>query len=226
MATAGPLIATRTSHREVLHDESFTSVRLAIVAYPRTASVVIQTLADRLLAESGRTLRTHDPLLIRTLVEYQVPVLIPIRDPRESILSWSVYNDDPIEGRFLQARCHSYLAWAREVRRLSRRFPVHSVALQVFASDPQGVLHVIVGGSLETESPSEADLAAIFEDLDTFDTSPVNQQHISSESRERMKNAYRPLLASARIDRLMRRAADLNDDILACSAYVPGRTQE
>lgn len=225
MATAGPLVSAKPSIDEAPSARQLASARLAIVAYPRTGSVVMQTLTDRLLAGPGSTVRSHDPLLIRSLVALDVPVLIPIRDPHDAILSWSVYNSDPIEERFLRARCHSYLAWARKVLRMSHRFPLYSVELGVFVSEPEEVLSTIVGRSMEIDPALAESLDTVLNDLATHDALPLNQQHTPSTSRERIKNTYRPLLESTRVARLMDEASAVNADILASSAYVPGWIQ-
>jgi hypothetical protein len=224
MATAGSLIAAKPSFDEALSERRLTSGRLAIVAYPRTGSVVVQTLTDHLLAEPGSTVRTHDPLLIRTLVAGEVPVLIPIRNPQDTILSWSVYNNDQIKEKSLRARCHSYIAWARKVRRLSHRYPLYSVELGVFLRNPENILATIVGRPMAINPALAGSLDTALDDLASNDASPMNQQPTPSTSRERMKDAYRPLLESARVTRLMDRASALNADILAASAYGPGST--
>lgn len=223
MATAGPLVSAKPSVDEAPSGRQLTSARLAIVAYPRTGSAVVQTLTDHLLTDPRSTVRTHDPLLIHTLVAHEVPVLIPIRDPRDTILSWSVYNSDPIEERFLRARCHSYLAWARKVLRMSHRFPLYSVTLGAFVSDPEEVLTTIVGRLIAIDASIAGTLDTVLADLAEHDASPINQQHTPSISRERIKNAFRPLLASSRVARLIDKASALNADILAASAYAPSR---
>lgn len=224
MLSLGPLIAEPPVAEEFPSPAHLKTTRLAIVSFPRTGSVFIQALTDTLLDPRGATMRTHDPLLIRTFARFRIPILIPIRDPREAILSWAVYNNDPVEVRSLRARCHSYLAWARKVLRMSHRFPLYSVELGVFVSEPEEVLSTIVSRSMEIDHALAESLDTVLNDLAPHDALPLNQQHTPSTSRERIKNAYRPLLESTRVARLMDEASAVNAEILASSAYAPSRT--
>lgn len=192
MAALGPAIAERTAINEIPSPTDLATTRLAIVAFPRTGSVFMKALADKALGEPVRTMRTHDPLLIRTLARFSIPIIIPIRDPQDTILSWSVYNSDPVRESFLVARCHSYLAWARKVLRLSHRLPLNSVSLQTFTASHGEILGQVLGYPIPTNH-SIADLERkTIEELVSNETVALNQQHLPDIGRDRLKISYQP----------------------------------
>lgn len=223
MRAVGPLVSEPPSVEELASHDNLQGTTLAIVAFPRSGSVYVQFVSERILGEQGVTLRTHDPLLIRTLTRRGVPVLLPMRNPRETILSWSIYNSDPIQESFLVARCHSYLAWARKVLRLSKRIPLYAIPLDTFIATPVEALSHIARFPIQLpDSIASLEREAVH-DLMENEESTLNQHHLPSAVREEWKLAYRPLLDSAKISRLLSSASELNSWILRASAYSPVR---
>ena len=166
---------------------------LAVVGFPRTGSTFLTTAASMW---SGAPIpHLHDPHVIPRLGRAGTPVLVPVRPPRDTVLSWSIYNGDDGSAERLRQRMETYVAWHREVLRLARAHPVIFSLFDDFTADPSTPLQRVLG---HTHPPITAEsvlsvLAAEQHDLDwTASTMP-------SEQRARQRARFEASFADPRV---------------------------
>jgi len=166
-------------------------VRFVVCGFPRTGTTYAVATLEGGLAQSETGWHTHDVLAIDSYCRAEVPVIITLRTPVDTVASWSTYHGDAPSPSHIKRRLRTYEAWHR---RLVRWLP-HSG---------------IVGLHFETlTTPPSAHVGARIRQSDaTCGIGPM-QQHLPHGDRAVLLDAHHDMTTHREVRSALESATDI-----------------
>jgi hypothetical protein len=115
-------------------------VHVVVCGFPRTGTTFMQSAVDLALLRPGSCWKNHDVLALPTYAANGLPILVPIRHPRDTVASWCLYNSDEPTSVAVRRRVRSYMAWHRELKRHLSLEHVVVIDFADFTTDPYRLL--------------------------------------------------------------------------------------
>ena len=197
---------------------------IAICAFPRTGSTYLKFAIERSIESPGAVWRTHDVLAVPQLERAGLLVLIPLRDPRSTAISWSLYNNDEPSLSRMRSRLHSYAAWHRQVARYSSHPGVRFISFDYFSREPSHALTTKfkAAGIQPTHESLASDVVAadLWEDDATHGVEP-RHTHVPSDHRAAVRADYEGLLADPKLASPLACAEALFDGLMKRAPQPP-----
>lgn len=161
---------------------------VAVCGFPRTSTTFLQDATGQVIGGAEKCWKNHDPFSIPGYIKAGLLTIIPLRDPINTISSWSLYNNDPPSISRKRSRLLAYTAWHRAVRKYAKSPRVLFVSFDSLGAASER----FVAGVRQN---NEAQLL------------PLAMQTFPSEAREKFKEPYLEILTSPI---LRRQVADAN----------------
>lgn len=190
--------------------------RVAIVGFPRTGTTFMQAAINTAFGDQAACWKNHDVLAIREFTRAGLPVFIPLRDPRDVIVSWMVYNKDAATPALTKQRIATYVAWHREALRRAQDALVTLIDLSDFERDPMPYLAPYLSSYDDPIEAPSLDSSAVATRLDQSvgeEVVSLEQKHVPSASRDALKPPYVAALASSAVAPDLSRALRLWDQM-------------
>jgi hypothetical protein len=147
----------------------------------------------------------HDVLCIPRLAAAGVSVLVPLRNPLDTVVSWSIYNHDSGDAPRLRARLHTYAAWHRKLLRIASRTPLVLARFEGFTADPSTPLQRLLG---DRRPPLTA--AAVRQQLARQEQGERwSVSRLPTDERRLERARFEDALATSSVQRLLAQASDL-----------------
>lgn len=212
VAFSGTSSSTENPSGDDLHKSG-----IAICGFPRTGSTYLKFAIERSLDSPGAVWRTHDVLSIPQLQAADLLVLVPLRDPRSTAISWSLYNSDESSRSLMQSRLRSYSAWHRQVARHTRNSGVRFLSFDYFTAQPSQALSTkfdAAGIQPKLESITSTDVAARLFDDDSAHGVEPRHTHVPSDHRATRRDDYASILDDRRLTSALSEAQALYEALL------------
>ena len=191
------------------------STPLAIVGYPRTGTTFLQFALEREMNSRGQIFKNHDAFSIGNLSLRGIPVLIPVRNPRDTCISWSFYNKDKFSRKSALRRLASYLAWHRIAHRYIAHENVFPIPFDAFSQQlgfiPNNILQKLeISSSLEVSQTTGLmnDFHSIQNDLNL----DLRVSNTPSAARQQATQSYKEIYDHLSGHRFMTKAKNLYEE--------------
>jgi hypothetical protein len=204
------------SGSENARPSDLSAARVVVCGFPRTGTTFMQQALAAVLGSSSRCWKNHDVLALPGYLEYGLPVLVPLRRPQATVVSWAIYHGDAPSAEALLRRLHAYLAWHREFRRHADDPGVRVIDFQRFSIDPAGVLERVLPEDDRADVLADVtveDIAAAVHTSNLAARLDVSHRHTPSSQRDALKADYRSVLDNRRLRGILGRATDLYEDL-------------
>ena len=206
LAFDGIRTTSETPETSTLPDLGF-----VVCGFPRTGTTYAQALLGSHLATGQRSWHTHDVLAIDSYHRAGLPVVVTLRDPIDTVASWSTYHGDTPSPTSITRRLRAYEAWHR---RLTQWVPHVSLVGMHFESFTQ------------FKSP---DVASRVNEEDKNRRLDPLQQHLPHRDRDVLLNAHRDMATHLDARRALVRAqavyshakAHIPDNSVSTALAVP-----
>ncbi len=218
---AGPLLFDRqASGTENATAADLRRVRVAVCGFPRTGTTFLQHAVGDALGNQAACWKNHDAFAATTFTDAGIPVLVPLRDPLSTIVSWSLYHHDPPSADLMRSRLAIYLAWHREIARLDQRAGLTMLDFEEFCADPGDVLATALGPSAVpsrvTEDAIERTTDLVLAENDDRDLA-INHRNVPAHERDLLKGPYLDAVRGDHVQSMLERANDVYLDLLDSS---------
>lgn len=192
---------------------------IAVIGFPRSGSTFLAFAFGHSLDEDS-VLKLHDVRAIPQLSASNVKIFVPLRNPIDTSVSWSLYNHDELSKTLALSRLKTYLAWHRILLR-KRKYPgVNIVSFDQFTEDLDPLLSAMP--ELGAPDSPTASLAA-----DQLRIELANQQAIQdvdlmsrntpTKERDRLATSYRELYQALEGHRIMKKCNAAFEEL---SSYI------
>lgn len=207
------------SQTEVPNDHDHDGVRFAVVAFPRTGSTFLMSTVA-VAGQDPETVRhTHNVFAIKRFLDAGIHVLVPVRNPLDTALSWSIYNGDDAHCLLLRSRFAAYTAWYRQALRYAGHPNLHFVDFDTFTVEPHAVveeLNLDVALRITRQHVQRA-----LNELSNEQLLDESRTHMPSDERDSLVDRYTNLLDERKIQRAQRRAQRVHARLQAQVDGVP-----
>ncbi|MBK9738975.1 MAG: hypothetical protein IPO93_05600 [Actinobacteria bacterium] len=206
----GPIAFDRgpsTSEDPALADVEMADV--AVVGFPRSGTTFMQSAISVLLDSPTACWKNHDPFTIRTFVDAGTPVLVPVREPLDAVVSLCLYHQDEPSAARMRQRIAMYTAWHREVSRQLDSPLATVVDFVHFSLDPADALTRVLGHKVPALDPALMSVEQLARDIRSANRRAgldVGQRNTPSTRREEMKAPFLRLADDPRIRAPLARA--------------------
>jgi hypothetical protein len=210
-------------------DEDLRLADLAVCGFPRTGSTFLQLAIERSLERSDSVWRNHDVLGIPGIVRAGLIVLVPLRNPVGTAISWSVYNSDVPSLGLMRSRLRSYNAWHRQALRYAEIPEVRFIRFDYFIHQPSRALaskFSIAGLDPRDASIVGRHIEVRLKDDDTVHGVEANQTHVPSEQKAALRRDYEALVTDRRLEGTLSNAQDLYESLLRLAPRPPEHLAE
>jgi hypothetical protein len=197
---------------------------IAICGFPRTGSTYLKFAIERSLETPGAVWRTHDVLAVPQLEEAELLVVVPLRDPRSTAISWSLYNNDVPALSLMRSRIHSYSAWHRQIARYAVSPAVRFLSFDYFTTEPSQALSTkfrAAGIQPRHEHIAGQDVAARLGDDDAAHGVEPRHTHVPSDHRASLRADYEALLDDPKLASPLSSAQTLFEALLRRAPKPP-----
>jgi len=205
----------KNTESERLLPQYLGSTPLAIVGYPRTGTTFLQFALEKEMNSGGQIFKNHDAFSIEYLSSRGIPVLIPVRDPRDTCISWSFYNKDKLSRKSALSRLASYLAWHRIAHQYIAHENVFSIPFIAFSQQLACIpIHILqkleISSSLDVSQTTGlmSDFHAIQNDLKL----DLRVSNTPSAARQQATESYKKIYDQLSGHRLMTKAQNLYEE--------------
>lgn len=189
---------------------------LAVVGFPRTGTTFLRYAIEQQSGKPGSVFKTHEPLIIRSIAGFQTPVLVPIRNPIDTCISWSYYNHDEPTKRMALHRLATYLAWHRILERKLALPGVQLVGFDSFTHDigrlPKSV-NLLMGLNEGSEVELTQHLLQDFTMQQEMDAQPLEFQNAPTPKRREAASRYREVFLEVTDHRIARKSFELYSEL-------------
>lgn len=205
-----------SSKNEIFCESLRPQTSLAVIGFPRTGTTFLQYAIEQQSGKPGSVFKTHEPLSIRSIAGFQIPVLVPIRNPIDTCISWSYYNHDEPTQRMALHRLATYLAWHRILERKLALPGVHLVGFDSFTHDI-GRLPKSVNSLMGLSEGSKVDLThhllENFTMKQQIDAQPLAFQNAPTTMRKDAAAKYRDVFLEVTDHRIARKSFELYSEL-------------
>ena len=191
-----------------------TAKSIVVCGYPRSGNVFAAEYLRLALPDAHVISNRHSPLKIQTAAEARVPVIIPVREPRDAVASWMVYLDAPVTAAQAERHLKGYIAWHRYALRvrceeLSRIMPFTTIT-----DSPASIAEWAPIKALYPEYASNVQSAAVVARIQDaadrgFVANPATQQSVPHPERGTLAKRYLELLDAPGMAGPMREAQEM-----------------
>jgi hypothetical protein len=210
-------------------EEGLHHVDMAVCGFPRTGSTFLQLAIERSLDRPDSVWRNHDVLGIPGLVQAGLVVLVPLRNPRSTAVSWSVYNDDVPSLYLMRARLRSYIAWHRQALRYADIPEVRFIGFNYFTYAPARALTTkfsIAGLTPKNPDLASRDVEVRLKDDDTEHGVAFNQTHVPNDHKAAVRRDFEALVTDERLEGTLSTAQDLYESLVRLAPRPPENLAE
>jgi hypothetical protein len=212
-----------STESERITAEEFATTQLAIIGYPRTGTTFLQFAMEQETLFHGNVFKNHDPFSIRYLSSLGMPVLVPLRNPVDTCISWSFYNQDPVNRKSAVRRLASYIAWHRVAQRKVTLENVYPIRFEDFTRDlsciPSPLLTRIGIPSTYQPIPIQSVKIKFAESQNNLDLS-IQMANNPTDARLRETQPYRAVYEDLSHHRLMLKAQRIYRELCAVAANI------
>ena len=192
------------SQTEVPNDHDHDGVRFAVVAFPRTGSTFLMSTVAAAGQDPESVRHTHNVFAIKRFLDDGIHVLVPVRNPLDTALSWSIYNGDDARCLLLRSRFDAYTAWYRQALRYADHPQLHFVDFDTFTVEPHAVVEEL---SLDVAHRiTRQHVQRALHELHAEQLLDKRQTHMPSDERGSLVDRYTDLLDEPTIQRVQARA--------------------
>jgi len=125
---------SRPAQTDKVNDQVLADTAIAIIGFPRTGTTFLQFALEDTYAYFNSIYKNHNVRSIPLFSSIGTPVLITLRSPMDTCISWSFYNQDDVTKALAISRLNTYLAWHRILKRKISSPVVHLVNFDDFTS--------------------------------------------------------------------------------------------
>lgn len=205
--------------------ESFSSALMpratvAIVGFPRTGTTFLQYGINSCLSTTSTCWKGHDVFDIARIQSPHTVCLVTLREPFETAVSWSIYNDDPIAARRFRWRLDTYTAWHRKLLRIVKRSPVHMVCFDGFTQALDSTVDYLLMNDVPLTRnciPTAQEVRYQLEQDQTAEDVPVIFGNTPDERRLSRRAGYEVLLGNRQVHQSLKDAQALHTALVARS---------
>lgn len=191
----------------------FSAGQVAVCGFPRTGTTSMEEAVAAALGGPGSCFKNHDPLAIARFVEAGVPVIVTLRGPMATVVSWSLYHHDEPRADLLDWRLQAYTAWHRELRHQLPSPWIRLVDFGRFTDAPARALTVALR-DWQTNAVSPSDITSAVHARNSMAGTDVRRTNVPHPERDGLKDSFMAAARSRRVQRSLKQARQIYSDLV------------
>jgi hypothetical protein len=192
--------------------------RIVVCGFPRTGTTFLQTAIQDVFEDSTACWKNHDVLGIPRYLKAGIPTVVTLRDPLDTAVSWSIYNQDRPNPALLAHRLTTYALWHEQVLHYMHSRLLRLKRFDDFREHPFETMSPVLKKIAQEQELHHVNAEMVTQELSEKNRDQgiqFSQANTPSSARHAQRNGYLELTSHRRVASALDRASSIYDDLLS-----------
>jgi hypothetical protein len=190
--------------------------RVVVCGFPRTGTTFLQTAIQDVFEDSTACWKNHDVLGIPRYLKAGIPTVVTLREPLDTAVSWSIYNQDRVDADLLAHRLNTYAIWHEQVLHYLHSRLLRLKRFDDFREHPFETMSPVLQQIAREEELHHVDAEFVQNDLERKNLEQgllISRANLPSGERHEQRQRYLELAQCRPAAKALDRASSIYDEL-------------